>query len=1336
MKSKQEMMNVMKETKRDTEVEEQTDKRTTMDKTTKVDLVETMKSNTKTVNMNIDQTTNTTDKVDNTVNVKMCREINMKNYLYCVEMKSKKSKIHRTKGWKTTMLLILLMTNLKGKDERNIKSRGNKSRMNDTNLRVDNTRTESVEIEKLKTVEKEIWVRRSETGRRYKDGNTAHTFQRDGNWWKIEYKPEILTNKLRNRNMKMKNGNQNNKILKVAHWNIGAKRWPKKVEEMEWLVEETEPDLLTEQIGSTDFTEVERKVYRKNGDSRKKMMEQGHIENGLKSEIGTRTYETDGRTVHTFKLDGSWTVWSSKEGWMTGRRRNKKVRALNGNIGNIKQNLRIYHWNIGNGWWSSKVDEVSALLIEKDPDILVLTEANLKGDIPKEESLFEGYETVLPRTMLTQGYARIVTLVKEGINYEIMNECMDESVAVIWIRVTLKGNRKMNIGGVYRDHKLLMQTQPNMTGDLQLQRLRWKKVIWGWKKAAKDSSCLLIGDTNLDYCKWDTPEPRVLNMVNDVKTEIETTGFVQLIGSVTRSWPGQPDTLIDQIWVNNPGSVLTTSNEVRGPWDHNLVGAVVRTKNREEQEHEVQKRNRKNFNLESYLRKMKNIDWTDFLKCKDVNILNDMFERKVGDILNSEAPMKFYQTRKKHVNWLSDELKSEMRERDEEKIRAKMSGNWEQYRVTRNKCLKNLRKQRTRYYSQLFEKFGRENDTKNMFGTTRNLLGWNSGGMPKSFLSAGKIWRRPIDLANLQQDYFKTKISKIMESLPVTQTDPLKWLIAAMNRWEMKGKLEKFEFREVTESEIIKSLAKLSNSTSFGIDGIDALALKAAAPTLIKPLKHLVNVSLKSNIFANKWKLAKTIPLLKSSELNKMEVSSYRPVAILPTVSKIVERSAQNQLLTFLETSNQLNPSSHAYRTGLSTTTSLLEITNRIYEAVDEKQMTSIMTVDQSAAFDCVEHKLLIEKLKIYSLGENSTKWIESYLSGRTQFVSIGRAQSRMVALGRGVPQGSVLGPLLYSVFTNELSEVICDPACRQQVHMNTRKLFSEYCKDCGGVIQYADDTTYTVSSRTRGHNQVKLDKNLEELQDYLSSNRLAINKSKTKITESMISQKRTKMEGQPPSLKVTNEKNEPIEILDSKVVRILGANISNDSTWKKHLETGPKALLPRLRKCLGSLKYLGKKIPRNCRNTLVKGLVTSRMAYLISIWGGGTKNLTKKAQITLNTAARWVTSLPRKTKVAKLMEAAGWMDVEEMTKYSVGILMWKIIKNRTPVQLFEKIYWNDELIVEENPRINFTRQDFMMRGNKMWNELPAHLKDGLSLPAFKKQLRILIIERRQLEPD
>ena len=205
-----------------------------------------------------------------------------------------------------------------------------------------------------------------------------------------------------------------------------------------------------------------------------------------------------------------------------------------------------------------------------------------------------------------------------------------------------------------------------------------------------------------------------------------------------------------------------------------------------------------------------------------------------------------------------------------------------------------------------------------------------------------------------------------------------------------------------------------------------------------------------------------------------------------------------------------------------------------------------------------------------------------------------------------GVPQGSILGPLLYSIYTNELTECVRNPACENIIHQDTSKLFGWNCQDCGTVDQFADDTTYTISNRRRSKNQEKLTRNLENIRIFLNMNRLSINIGKTKTTKIMIRQKRCRMAGNPPSLTVRTEDNQVKEIQDTEVCRILGLNLQKNLTWKAHLKTGSKALLPSVRKCLGSLKHIGSMIPEKSRNILAKVLITSKLSYLIRVCGGG----------------------------------------------------------------------------------------------------------------------------------
>ena len=467
----------------------------------------------------------------------------------------------------------------------------------------------------------------------------------------------------------------------------------------------------------------------------------------------------------------------------------------------------------------------------------------------------------------------------------------------------------------------------------------------------------------------------------------------------------------------------------------------------------------------------------------------------------------------------------------------------------------------------------------------------------------------------------------------------------------------------------------------MGHDQLDSISIKSGGISLIAPIRHLVNLSLLSGKVAMKWKLSCLTPRLKSRELDRLSVSSYRPIAVLPYISKVAERVAQQQLMKFLEESEQINPSSHAYRKYYSTTTTLQEITDELYQGAEDKKITSIMTIDQSAAFDVVNHELLLQKLGRYNVGPGARKWIEDYLKWRTQYVTIGNAKSNMVPVDRGVPQGSVIGPLLFIIYTNELTELVKKTDCQDISHSMRTTLWGRQCSNCGIISQYADDTTYIVGNKSRQSNMTNLRRNLDEIAMFLEDNQLTINQGKTSLTETMIPQKRGKTPGTPPpQLDIRKPNGEVKTVNDATLTRILGANIQQNLNWQAHLETGPKALLPAVRQQLGRLRHQGNLIPLVCRPNLAKGLILSRLNYLLPLWGGVSKPYLRKAQVALNATARWATGLPKKTRIPDLMNAAGFLTIAEQMKIATLVQAWKIIHLGKPPRILERMHITEDL--------------------------------------------------------
>ena len=260
---------------------------------------------------------------------------------------------------------------------------------------------------------------------------------------------------------------------------------------------------------------------------------------------------------------------------------------------------------------------------------------------------------------------------------------------------------------------------------------------------------------------------------------------------------------------------------------------------------------------------------------------------------------------------------------------------------------------------------------------------------------------------DVQLQHYVEKIQKLQEKIPQSLRNPHRFLDRALENWTDKDKHSVFKFREITISETEYIISSMSQSTALGHDEIDSLAIKSASQHLINPLRRLINLSLMEGKFVQKWKFARVTPRLKSKGMNPTDPNSYRPVAVLTVTSKLVERAAQVQLLDYMEQSGQLNPSAHAYRKNYSTVTTLMEVLDELHQGVEEKKIISLMALDQSAAFDSVEHQLLLQKLKRYNIGDSAIKWIASYLAYRTQYVVIGTSHSKMDHVKVGVPQGS-----------------------------------------------------------------------------------------------------------------------------------------------------------------------------------------------------------------------------------------------------------------------------------------------------------------------------------------
>ena len=246
---------------------------------------------------------------------------------------------------------------------------------------------------------------------------------------------------------------------------------------------------------------------------------------------------------------------------------------------------------------------------------------------PLHESMIQGYNITKPHTVLKNGTSRLVLLSKESLEFTVEKNLMDDIFTSIWVKITRPGVKSLLVCGAYREHQYLHQpTDWSLHPNEQCNR--WSTFLRQVEAVRISSTCHIIGDLNLDYNKWSFPDHGHSRMITDTKDTLEAGGFFQLVENITRSWPGQVDSLVDHFWTNDPQKILKVSNIVRAAGDHNLIVATIRLKGSNTRKLDSRKRSYKNFDPKEFRELLENENWNDIYEINDVNLANDFFRNK------------------------------------------------------------------------------------------------------------------------------------------------------------------------------------------------------------------------------------------------------------------------------------------------------------------------------------------------------------------------------------------------------------------------------------------------------------------------------------------------------------------------------------------------------------------------------------------------------------------------------------------------------------------------------------------------------------------------------------
>ena len=573
--------------------------------------------------------------------------------------------------------------------------------------------------------------------------------------------------------------------------------------------------------------------------------------------------------------------------------------------------IKISHWNKGRGFLANKLTEIKSIVTDINPHILGISEANFYENHDQNQVRIEHYNLHISDTINNPALkvARTVVYTHQSLMVKPRPDLMSNDCSSVWLEVGLPRQKKIIVGHVYREWQLLGQLDDSSLS-VPEQLNRWCVFLSQWEKALESGlEVHVLGDLNLNHCEWnnyDLPSnhqtSRMRPLIMELFTRILPLGVVQLVRGPTRFWPGHTPTGLDHYFTNNTEKISAVSKKHHGGSDHVLIYATRYSKQVKSAPRYVRKRSYKKFDPLFFVQTVKQIKWFDIYMCQDVNTAVQLLSSKLTFILDTMAPMKTVQIRKHYVPWLSRDTQALMKERDRLHKVASVNGNnedWQNFKNIRNKINNKLKFEEKKWHAEKIKLCG--SNSSKMWKCVKGVLNWNRSSQPTQLYTDGCLISKPADIAETLNDYFITKIKNIRSNLPTSTTDPLKVLKSLM-----VGRNCHFSFSTVHPDEVLDVINGLSNSTSFGLDEIDTQVIKLVKLDILPVLTHIINLSLTTHQFPKDWKNSKIIPLLKKGD--SFDPKNYRPVAIIPILSKVLERIVFNQISIYLSENH------HEYR--------------------------------------------------------------------------------------------------------------------------------------------------------------------------------------------------------------------------------------------------------------------------------------------------------------------------------------------------------------------------------------------------------------------------------------
>ena len=718
----------------------------------------------------------------------------------------------------------------------------------------------------------------------------------------------------------------------------------------------------------------------------------------------------------------------------------------------------------------------------------------------------------------------------------------------------------------------------------------------------------LMGDLN---CNFATPQ--LDHNANLLSSIADVYSLQQLITDPTRCTESSL-TLIDLIFTNRPDRIICSGVSHIGISDYSLIYAYCKLSiDSPLRGHTtVTYRKFKNFNSSNFRSDIEHQNW-QIIHNYDTNDMWEVWQKLFLFCVDKHAPLRNKHFRPCKSPWITPELKKCLHARDILKLKATRSGDaddWRNFKKLRNTVNSKIKRAKECHYKHALNEY--QGDPRNTRRIVNELMSRNSHNsvINEIKLPCGNSSYDSHELSYAFNDHFSSIGLKLANNIHANEDNS-----SHLDYLAETGHCT-FELKPTSVPKVLLLLSRLCKSKSTGLDKISAKLLRECADLIAESLCTIFNQSIVSGIFLDEWKLSKVVPLFKQG--HRSDLNNYRLISVIPVVAKVFERIIYDQLYNHLAIHKLISRHQSGFRPLHSTITALLEATDSWAYNIDQGNVNAVVFLDLKKAFDTIDHDILLSKLMKYGVHGTSYDWFRSYLDCRKQRCFINGSLSGDHFLTCGIPQGTILGPLLFIIYINDLPNCLSNAEPRM----------------------YVDDTHISFASHNIDNINTVLNVDLARVEKWLTANKLTLNASKT---EFMLigSRQRLSTFHNRSSLMIDGA---PITHVTS--MKSLGVHIDQTLSWNVHVEN----LCKKIASGIGALKRVRPFVPHETLQSIFMSLVQPHFDYCNSVWGCCGKTLAsklQKLQKLQNHAARILTYSNYDANADNLIKKLGWIKLD-----------------------------------------------------------------------------------------